>query len=33
LQRRSSIAFHDPLAAAVLFDEEICQFAHDFSLF
>jgi inosine-uridine nucleoside N-ribohydrolase len=26
LQRRSSITFHDPLAAAVLFDEEICQF-------
>jgi inosine-uridine nucleoside N-ribohydrolase len=25
-QRRSSITFHDPLAATVLFDEEICQF-------
>jgi purine nucleosidase len=25
-QRRSSVTFHDPLAAAVLFDEEICQF-------
>jgi len=25
-QQRSSITFHDPLAAAVLFDEAICQF-------